>query len=111
MRMPYRTILIVAAALAAVSPAFAQQTADPPPQPPPITAEPAADELAATRGPREEVYVTGARPLPVQRVQGARTYEQRQRDRAEGRCVLQAQESADPTEPNLGVPEAVCRDP
>jgi hypothetical protein len=109
--MAYRTILIASAALVAASPAFAQQTADPTPQPPTVTAEPSDDEPVASRASREEVYVTGARPLPVQRVEGARTLEQRRRDREEGRCVLRAQESADPTEPNLGVPEAVCRDP
>jgi hypothetical protein len=109
--MPYRTILIASAALVAASPALAQQTADPPSQPPAVAAEPAADEPTASRRSREEVFVTGARSVPVQRVDGARTFEQRQRDREEGRCVLRAQESADPTEPNLGMPEAVCRDP
>ena len=109
--MPYRTILI-AAALVAASPAVAQRTAEPPSQPPGVAAEPADDERIVSKGPREEVYVTGAaRPLPVQRVEGARTFEQRQRDRAEGRCVLQAQEGADPMEPNFGAPETVCRGP
>ena len=109
--MPYRTILIASAALVTASSAFAQQAAGPPPQPPPVTAEPGDDEAVASRASRDEVYVTGARPLPVQSVEGARTLEQRRRDREEGRCVLRAQESADPTEPNLGVPEAVCRNP
>lgn len=109
--MSYRFILIASAALVAASPALAQQSADPPPRQPSVTTEPTADEPIPPRGPREEVYVTGARSLPVQRVDGARTFEQRQRDRAEGRCVLQAQESADPNEPDFGVPEDVCRDP
>ena len=71
--MSYRFILIASAALVAASPALAQQSADPPPRQPSVTTEPTADEPIPPRGPREEVYVTGARSVPVQRVDGART--------------------------------------
>ena len=108
--MPYRTILI-AAAFVAASPAVAQQIADPPPRSSPVIEAPADDEAVASLSSRDEVYVTGARQIPVQPVEGARSYAQRQRDRAQGRCVLQAQESADPTEPDLGMQEEVCRTP
>jgi hypothetical protein len=106
--MPYRTMLIAAAALVAASPAFAQQTTDPPAQPPPVSAQPATEEPNQPSRSREEVYVTAARPIPVQKVEGATTLEQRQQDREEGRCVLRAQ-SVDPTEPDFGIPEDVCR--
>jgi hypothetical protein len=107
--MLYRTILIAATVLAAASDAFAQQTDDPAMRPREAAAEPVADEPVSPRRTREEVYVTGARQIPVPPVEGALPYAQRQRDRAEGRCVLQAQESADPTEPDFGTPEEVCR--
>jgi hypothetical protein len=109
--MPTRTILVATAMLIAASPVFAQQNPDQRPRPPTVTAERVDDEPNPARSSPEEVYVTGSRQIPVERIDGARSFEQRQRDRAEGRCVLQAQESADPMEPHFGLPETVCREP
>jgi hypothetical protein len=105
-----RIIVIASAALISTLPAVAQETTDPPAQPPAV-AEPAADEPRQPSTSREEVVVTAAPPVPVQGVEGATTPEQRQRHRQEASCVLHAQESADPTEPDLGTPEEACRVP
>lgn len=104
--MPVRTILIASAAFVVALPAFAQQTPEPRAQTPALAAPPEPEGPAPSR---DDVYVTAARPLPVPSVEGATTFEARQRHRDEARCVLNAQAAVDPTEFDSSVPEDMCR--
>ena len=107
--MLVRTIVITFAAFVAASPAFAQQAPEPPQQARAVATEPAETEPDEPAASRDDVYVRAARPLPVQRVEGATTFDERQRHQQEARCVLHAQGAVDPTELDFGPPEDLCR--
>lgn len=107
--MTYRTIFVALAALATASAAYAQQTPPAPQSPPAASAEPAPDEPINVSRSREEVVVTGARPVPVRPPERVMTNAQRQRHQAESRCIVAAQDAPDPTEVDLTTPEETCR--
>jgi hypothetical protein len=104
--MRYLT-LIAALALTMAATASAQP-APAPATPPASSAEPAADEPLDVSSDREEVVVTGARPIPVPGGEGLIRLEQRQRHQAESRCIVAAQGASDPTRPQLDTPEDIC---